>query len=77
MVYIPDNAVRISRRSIEVGMRVLLEGETARQTRAFNVASVEQTGESTRVVSSGSSVIYTLTNDDVVRVIPAEGEIWA
>lgn len=71
------NSVRISRRDIEVGMEVVLRGETARETKSFKVAKVTQEGERTRLVSAGTSVIYYVTNDDVVEVVPAEGEVWA
>jgi hypothetical protein len=66
---------RITRRSIEAGMEIYLPERN--QGVGFTVHSVAHLGEESEVVSRGTSVIYYLTNDDVIRVIPAEGEVWA
>lgn len=67
---------RISRRSIEAGMKIRF-GEDERGIGRFTVVrSVEHVGEVTRTVSV-ESVIREFTNDDVLHVVPAEGEIWA
>ena len=70
---------RISRRSIEVGMRITVRRMEMGRERlvAFTVDRVREAAGWTVVTSKGTSVLYSLTNDDVIHVIPAEGEVWA
>ena len=70
---------RISRRSIEVGMHIVITRQEIGRERTvdFTVARIREAADWTVVTSRGTSVMYSLTNNDVIRVIPAEGEVWA
>lgn len=67
---------RISRRSMESGMKIQFETDARGIGRFMVVGSVEHGPESSRVVSQ-SSIVRTFTNDDELYVVPAEGEVWA
>lgn len=68
---------RISRRTVEAGMSItVLREEFGIRTAAFVVAEVCQAGDWT-VVTTEAGRKASLTNNDVIHVLPAEGEVWA
>lgn len=64
---------RISRMSIEVGMKIMLPNVR----RVIRVKSFEHGANGTTVVSTEGIIYRDLNADSEIEVVPAEGEIWA
>jgi hypothetical protein len=70
------HSVRISRMSIEPGMKISLPEYDVRPY-VVTVGSVEHTDDNTRIVAARSGVIINLKPGEPVEVFPKPGEIWA